>query len=133
MTVAPHSAETTGNVAPPQKHIKISAKKGEKQIHVISSQSTRATTSSVFLSSLVVYVSPTMSQATVVQPITQTTVVVEPVVIPVVEELVTPELAIALADVSPVAVTLEKTTTTTKRNLPPNLKKIPIIILEKKV
>ncbi|XP_050153433.1 uncharacterized protein LOC126627907 [Malus sylvestris] len=101
--------KTTGNIARPQKRIKIKVSATVPRDHSI----------------------PTTGQATVVQPITQAVVVVEPVIILVVEELVTLEVVITPADDGPAAATLEKTTTTTKKNSPPNLKKAQVIVLKK--
>ncbi|KAB2617583.1 hypothetical protein D8674_013452 [Pyrus ussuriensis x Pyrus communis] len=70
-------AETTGNVAQPQKCIKKKAKKGEWEIYVISSQITETTTLSIPLPSPVIQVSttvpqdlstPTMGQEIMVRP-----------------------------------------------------------------
>ncbi|KAB2612760.1 calphotin-like [Pyrus ussuriensis x Pyrus communis] len=96
----------------------------KKRIHVISSQTTGATTKSLY--ALAVQVSmdtqpkPLTSQGTEVRPIQQA--LVEPLVNPVIKGLAAPKPAVALV--------LEEVATLAEKNLPPNPKEKLVVILE---
>lgn len=128
--------ETTGNVAPPQKRIKKKAKKGEREILVISSQNTGAIAPSISLSPPVVEATvrglqnPPMAQATEVQPTIPA--VIQPIVAPLVEVPITPKLVVTPA-IGLVTAAIGKTATMAEKNPPLNPKKKTIIVVEEEV
>lgn len=68
---------------------------------------------------------PSTGPSTTAQPTTQAAIVVKP--------MITLVVAAAHAKVSPMATTLEKTAPMAEKNLPPNPKKTPMVILEEEV
>lgn len=126
-------AEMAGYAPQPKKRVKKLAKKGEREIQVISSHTTGSIAPNISLPPPIVEAlkrglqNPPKDQATKVHP--TISAVVESIVAPLVKDPVTPGLAVTLG-VGPVAVDVGKTTTLAKKNRLQNPKKRSIIIVE---
>ncbi|KAM1798877.1 hypothetical protein ACFX12_032902 [Malus domestica] len=90
------------------------------EIHVISSQTTRTTAPSVS------FPPPVVEVSVIVRP----DPMIEPAIDPFVKQLVTPAMATAHAKAGSMTATLNNVTSLTKKNLPPNPKAKPVVILE---